>query len=81
MEMDRTFVVTGTLVAICICALITTVGHVNISKQKAMAEMVAKGANPIAVHCAMDGVNTSNQAVCQSIAAQAATIANNSQGK
>lgn len=71
---DRTFVLTCGLIAICVCTLIGAVGYVSVQKQKAMTDMVVKGANPIAVHCAMDGVNTSNQAVCQALASSSQSV-------
>ena len=68
--MDRTLVslaVCGTIVCIALC---TSVGYVRVSNQKALVDMVAKGANPIAAHCALDGINVGNQSVCQAATAQ-----------
>lgn len=68
--MDRTTVSIVALVALVCLGLCTSIVWVSISKQKAMTEMVAKGANPIAVHCALEGIHPSNQSVCQVAATQ-----------
>lgn len=68
--MDRTTVSVVALAALVVLGLITGVTYANVSKQKAMTEMVAKGATPIAAHCALDGINLSNQTACQAAASQ-----------
>ena len=71
--MDRTFAVGCVCAVVVALSLIAGVTYANANKYKAMSEMVAKGANPMAIHCAIDGVNASNQTVCNTLAAQPAT--------
>jgi hypothetical protein len=68
--MARTVVSICAMGVLAILGLIASVAYVNVSKQKAMTEMVAKGANPIAAHCALEGINLSNQTACQAAASQ-----------
>lgn len=68
--MDRTTAMIISCAALVLIALFGSIAYVNVSSQKAMVEMVSKGANPIAVHCALAGINVSNQGVCQAAAAQ-----------
>lgn len=53
-----------TLVAASFCILTLTVGVCTLYQQHKIAELVAGGADPIKSQCAIDGVHTSNAAVC-----------------
>lgn len=66
--MDRTTVAVSVCIALVFGGIIGGLTYVNTVKYQSMADMVAKGANPMAVHCALDGINQSNQAVCQTLA-------------
>jgi hypothetical protein len=68
--MTRNDVAIMACISIVIIALFTCVTYVRVASQHSMVEMVTKGANPIAVHCALDGINSINTAVCQVAAGQ-----------
>lgn len=68
--MDRNLAMFVVCFSIVMITLFGSVSYVKVSNQKAMTEMVGKGANPIAVYCALDGINVSNQGVCQAAATQ-----------
>jgi hypothetical protein len=57
-------------ISLVFIAVIMCVTYDRATTRQAIVEMVAKGANPIAAHCATNGVSTNNQSVCQTAAAQ-----------
>jgi hypothetical protein len=68
--MDKTFLAGCVCFAFVVTMIITGVTYTNTNKYKAITDMVAKGANPMAAHCALDGSTPSNQTVCTTLAAQ-----------
>jgi hypothetical protein len=68
------------IVVFLVCCSFVAIAALGISnsqsKQKTMAEMVSKGADPQAVACAVDGVNAMNQQVCTSLAMQVKQLIN-----
>jgi hypothetical protein len=68
--MDRTVVSLAACATIVLIVMFASIGYVRVQNQHALVDMVAKGANPIAAHCALDGINTRNQGVCQAVATQ-----------
>lgn len=68
MEIDKTFVAGFLCVVVIALSLIGGVTYANINKYHAMQEMVSKGANPQAVACAVNGVDSMNQQVCTALA-------------
>jgi len=66
--MDKNGLVQAISICICVLALISGVTYTVQNKQNAMTEMVSKGADPQAVACAVDGVNSMNQQVCTALA-------------
>jgi len=68
--MDKTFVAGAVCALIAVLSAVTGITYASVNKTKAMVEMVSKGANPMSVHCAVDGINTSNQQVCVTLASQ-----------
>lgn len=72
--MDKEFLATVSGIVIVSCTLIGGVAFTSSQRSKAMVEMVSKGANPMAVSCALEGINTSNQIACNALAMQLVTI-------
>lgn len=66
--MDKNVLVVAVAVCVCLISLMGAVSYNNFNKQQAMVEMVSKGANPQAVACAVDGVQSMNQQVCTALA-------------
>lgn len=71
--MDKTFVAGCVCVTVVLLGITAGVTYANVNKQRAVADMVAKGADPQAVYCALDGVNASNQQVCVTLATKVGT--------
>ena len=68
--MDKTLVACAVCISFVLVSLMAVVSYTSQNNRKAMVEMVAKGADPQAVACAVDGVNNLNQQVCTSLAMQ-----------
>ena len=68
--MTRNDVAIMACISIVIIALFACVTYIRVANGHSMVEMVAKGANPIAVHCALDGITSINTAVCQAAVGQ-----------
>lgn len=66
--MDKTVLSICIVIVIIITSLLGSVSYLYVVKYQTMADMVAKGADPQSVNCALGGVNQNNQQVCIALA-------------
>jgi hypothetical protein len=68
--MDKTIVILMALVFSGLIGLMVCVSYVKTTDTKAIADMVAKGADPQAAACALGVASGSNNNVCMTLAAK-----------
>lgn len=66
--MDKTLVAGFVCMSVVVISLMVVLSYTIQNNRKAMVDMIAKGADPQAVACAVDGVNNMNQQVCNALA-------------